>query len=219
MLYLTPLALASGLLMLAACTSETQQGETSNNASQTSRIQAGEQPVQPDADPKAPKPVASNPVADQQNAADQNPMSNENKETTPLGQTIATGEFNELSKQEQYVILSKGTDRPGSDGYTNTMDPGTYLCRQCNAALYHAAAKFESHCGWPSFDDEIDGTVTRVPDADGRRVEIVCTNCKGHLGHVFEGERRTAKNTRHCVNSSSMSFVAEGKELPAMIKP
>ena len=146
-------------------------------------------------------------------------MTQSSEELTPFGQTMAQGAFNELNKQEQHVLLNQGTDYPGDGGYTNTMDPGTYLCRQCNAALYQADDKFESDCGWPSFDDEIDGAVTRRPDVDGRRVEIVCTNCKGHLGHVFEGERKTAKNTRHCVNSSSMSFAAKGQALPAMIKP
>jgi peptide-methionine (R)-S-oxide reductase len=127
------------------------------------------------------------------------------------------GQFNPLSAQEAYVILQQGTEPPGPGGYTLTKDPGTYICRQCNARLYHAKDKFESHCGWPSFDDEIPGAVTRHPDPDGYRVEIVCSNCEGHLGHVFEGERMTAKNTRHCVNSISMKFIKEGAELPPMI--
>lgn len=127
------------------------------------------------------------------------------------------GVYNPLDAREAYVILNQGTEPPGPGGYTMTKDPGTYICRQCNAALYEAKDKFESHCGWPSFDDEIEGRVTRRPDADGRRVEIVCTNCGGHLGHVFEGERMTAKNTRHCVNSISMRFIKEGDELPPII--
>ncbi len=127
------------------------------------------------------------------------------------------GDYNELDAREAYVILQKGTEPPGLGGYTMTKDPGTYICRQCNAQLYRADDKFESHCGWPSFDDEIEGAVTRHVDADGRRIEIVCSNCGGHLGHVFEGERMTAKNTRHCVNSISMKFVKKGAELPAMI--
>ncbi len=134
-----------------------------------------------------------------------------------LEQETILGDYNRLNRNEAYVILNQGTEPPGPGGYTMTKDPGTYICRQCNAALYRAEDKFESHCGWPSFDDEIEGAVTRRPDADGFRVEIVCTNCTGHLGHVFEGERMTSKNTRHCVNSISMRFILEGKELPAKI--
>ncbi|GAA5507152.1 methionine-R-sulfoxide reductase [Novipirellula caenicola] len=126
--------------------------------------------------------------------------------------------FNPLNEREAYVILHKGTERAGIGEYTHTKDPGIYICRQCNAPLYSSESKFESHCGWPSFDDEIKGAVERHLDADGERIEIVCSNCKGHLGHVFEGERFTAKNTRHCVNSISMRFVPKGKKPPAVIK-
>ncbi|MEM9827746.1 MAG: methionine-R-sulfoxide reductase [Planctomycetota bacterium] len=130
---------------------------------------------------------------------------------------FVVGKYNALNKMEAWVILDKGTERPGPGGYTMTKDPGTYCCRRCNAPLYQSDAKFESHCGWPSFDDEIEGAVRRVRDADGVRVEIVCANCGGHLGHVFQGERFTAKNTRHCVNSISMRFYPKGKELPKVI--
>ncbi len=137
------------------------------------------------------------------------------------GKTTAAADapfaFNPLSEHEAYVILHKGTERAGIGEYTDLKDPGTYICRQCNAPLYKSDSKFESHCGWPSFDDEIKGAVQRHLDADGERIEIVCSNCKGHLGHVFEGERFTAKNTRHCVNSISMRFVAEGKKAPPVI--
>ena len=116
--------------------------------------------------------------------------------------------YNELTAQEKYVIQQKGTEAPFIGEYTDNKAQGLYQCKQCNAPLYRSEHKFPSNCGWPSFDDEIDNAVRREPDADGRRVEIVCANCGGHLGHVFEGEGFTDKNVRHCVNSISMVFVA-----------
>jgi peptide-methionine (R)-S-oxide reductase len=111
--------------------------------------------------------------------------------------------YNELTQEEAHVILSKGTEYPGSGEYDTTEAAGTYACRQCNAPLYRSDDKFHSGCGWPSFDDEIEGAVRH--------------NCDGHLGHVFSGEHLTTKNTRHCVNSVSMRFYEAGREIPTMI--
>lgn len=133
----------------------------------------------------------------------------------------AMNQYNKLTAEEARVILHKGTERPDGWGYkgeyTKTDAQGLYCCRQCNAPLYTSEHKFQSHCGWPAFDDEIKGSIRRDADADGRRVEILCENCGGHLGHVFKGEGLTKKNVRHCVNSVSMKFYAKGTEPPKKV--
>ncbi len=116
--------------------------------------------------------------------------------------------YNFLSEFEAYVIENKGTERAWTGEYTDLKEDGTYICKKCGQALFRSDDKFDSHCGWPSFDDEIPGAVKRVPDADGIRTEIVCSDCGAHLGHVFEGEGFTDNNIRHCVNSVSVDFVA-----------
>lgn len=124
--------------------------------------------------------------------------------------------WNPLTPEEERVIVKKGTEYPFTGEYnkmptdeSGAKISGTFVCRRCEAPLYRSSDKFDSGCGWPSFDDEINDNVLQVPDADGRRVEIVCKNCGGHLGHVFTGERFTSKNTRHCVNSVSIKFVRQ----------
>lgn len=145
--------------------------------------------------------------------------STKTKKSTPLSKSKKMSDpFNKLTSEEASVILGKGTEAVNK-GYTNHKAQGTYICKRCNAPLYNSSDKFESHCGWPSFDAEIKGSVRREIDRDGSRIEIMCENCGGHLGHVFHGEQYTAKNTRHCVNSISMKFIAKGKELPEVIKP
>lgn len=120
--------------------------------------------------------------------------------------------WNKLTPQEAHIIEGKGTEAPFSGEYEDFFEAGTYLCRRCNTPLYKSENKFNSRCGWPSFDDEIPGAVKRTIDADGRRTEITCAACGAHLGHVFEGENYTPKDTRHCVNSLSMKFVARSDE-------
>lgn len=118
--------------------------------------------------------------------------------------------YNKLSADEQFVIENKGTEPPFSGEYDDFYETGTYLCRRCDTELYRSTDKFNAHCGWPAFDGEVPGSVTRLPDPDGHRTEISCASCGGHLGHVFTGEGFTKTDTRHCVNSLSIRFVKSG---------
>ena len=119
--------------------------------------------------------------------------------------------WNKLTPDEERVIVHKGTERPFSGEYEDYYEEGTYVCRRCGSPLYRSESKFDAHCGWPSFDQEIEGAVKRLRDPDGERTEIECANCGAHLGHVFLGEGFTPKDTRHCVNSISMKFVPKKK--------
>jgi methionine-R-sulfoxide reductase len=123
-----------------------------------------------------------------------------------IAQSRENMKYNDLTDEEIRIIEKKGTERAFTGKFTNHKADGTYTCKKCNSPLFHSHTKFDSGSGWPSFDDAIKGAVKEVPDLDGRRVEIVCANCGGHLGHVFRGERMTEKNTRHCVNSVSLDF-------------
>jgi peptide methionine sulfoxide reductase msrA/msrB len=121
--------------------------------------------------------------------------------------------FQKLTPEEERVIIYKGTEMPFTGKYWNTFEKGTYNCKRCGSELYHSEDKFDSHCGWPSYDDEIEGAVKRQTDADGKRTEILCAKCDAHLGHVFEGEKLTKKDVRHCVNSISMEFIPKSENI------
>lgn len=115
--------------------------------------------------------------------------------------------LNKLTSEEIKVIIEKGTEPPFTGIYTDNKEKGTYLCKQCNNPLFKSEDKFDSGCGWPSFDDEIKEAIKGIKDKDGVRTEIQCAKCSAHLGHIFEGENFTKKNIRHCVNSVSLNFI------------
>jgi len=125
--------------------------------------------------------------------------------------------YNELTPEQEKVIVYKATEAPFTGEYDNFSDEGIFICRRCNAPLFSSKSKFDAGCGWPSFDESFPNAIERIPDPDGIRTEIQCTNCSGHLGHEFLGEGFTNKNTRHCVNSLSIRFIPKGKELPKII--
>lgn len=126
--------------------------------------------------------------------------------------------FNKLTAEESDIIEDKGTEAPFTGEYDDFYDDGTYICRKCNAPLFSSKAKFDAGCGWPAFDENFPDAVLRLTDADGERTEIECANCGAHLGHVFEGEYLTQKNTRHCVNSLSMRFIPSGEDMPQKVE-
>jgi peptide-methionine (R)-S-oxide reductase len=125
--------------------------------------------------------------------------------------------WNQLTPEEKRVIEEKGTEPPFTGEYDNFYEEGTFICRRCNTPLFSSKNKFNAGCGWPAFDENFPDAVKQVPDSDGKRTEIQCKNCGAHLGHVFEGEHLTDKNTRQCVNSLSIRFIPKGKELPKTI--
>ena len=127
-------------------------------------------------------------------------------------------EYNKLTPEEEAVIVNKQTETPFSGEYDNYFANGTYICRRCNAPLYKSENKFDAHCGWPAFDQEIPGAVKHNPDPDGERTEISCANCGAHLGHVFLHEHFTSTDTRHCVNSLSLKFIPKDQPLPPILK-
>jgi len=125
--------------------------------------------------------------------------------------------YNKLTPVEKKVIEERATEPPFTGEYDDFFEDGTFICRRCNAPLFSSKNKFEAGCGWPAFDDSFQNAITRIPDPDGIRTEIECTNCGGHLGHEFVGEGLTGKNTRECVNSLSIRFIPRDRELPEIL--
>lgn len=126
--------------------------------------------------------------------------------------------YNQLNSEEKRIILEKDTEDPFSGEYDNFFEEGTFICRRCNAPLFSSESKFDAGCGWPSFDQNFPDAVKRIPDADGQRTQIQCSNCQAHLGHVFLNEHLTVQNTRHCVNSLSIRFISKKQKLPQILR-
>lgn len=120
-------------------------------------------------------------------------------------------QYNKLTPQEEYIMINKGTERPFSGEYENFFEDGIYVCKRCDSKLFTSESKFHSNCGWPSFESCIKDSIIETLDSDKIRMEIICANCKGHLGHVFRGEGFTETNTRHCVNSLAIKFIKNEK--------
>jgi peptide-methionine (R)-S-oxide reductase len=198
------LILSIAVMKVMANNDENQSSQVASNSSDSSRAEASAT----GAGSKAEK-TAVDHEKQIQEILKRHPL-----QPNPRGQLRQGKYFNELNRFEKYVLEGKGTENRFSGEYVKNKKEGTYICRRCNYPLYRSTDKFESDCGWPSFDDEIPGTVTRIPDPDGHRTEIVCTHCGGHQGHVFLGERFTQKNLRHCVNSVSIIHIPKDKPLP-----
>lgn len=126
--------------------------------------------------------------------------------------------YNNLTPKEKRIIEDKGTEAPFSGEYDNFYKDGIFICRKCNTPLFSSKAKFDAKCGWPSFDENFPNALEHLVDSDGQRIEIECANCKAHLGHVFEGEHLTDKDTRHCVNSLSIRFIPKEEKLPEVLR-
>lgn len=134
-----------------------------------------------------------------------------------LGYNV-TMPYNKLTPQEEDIIEGQGTETPFSGEYDDFYEDGTFICKKCNAPLFSSQTKFDAGCGWPSFDEEYPNSLKRLPDPDGARTEIQCTNCGAHLGHEFKGEKLTEKDTRHCVNSLSIKFIPKDQKLPEVLQ-
>ncbi len=144
-------------------------------------------------------------------ACQENPIHMKKRKSLPVTET----EWEKvLTPQQFYILRKKGTDLPHTGEYTYHFEEGTYYCAGCGAALFKSDNKYESHCGWPSFDDAIDGTIIFQPDYSHNmiRTEILCARCGGHLGHVFDDGPAQTTGKRYCVNSTSLMFKKKNED-------